>query len=1085
MLLAAGSESQGFFNLNTGGSLNIGGAEGIAKGSGNGSFNLAGGILKVTASSLTTSVTMTLTNTSAIDTNGLDCTLSGVLSGPGNLVKITGGTLALNAANHLTGGTTLWAGTIRVGTPTSLGAGPLAHYGGTLDLAFTGTATVQSLTFDGNAQASGTWGSLDSSATHKSSRITGTGLLNVASSPPPAINTAASTGLSHVLGGADIDLATATGATPPGGTFSGPAVSGGIFSASLPGYGYGLHTITYTVGGQSTTFTISVIGGLTLDEEGGGIALGNLATGGTAFAKDALNHPNHAILHLNDGTYGNSFSWIGTTADSYAGVSLGATPIPVSRIAFGRDNTGAFNDRCLDYYTIQYTSDPAPESPSATWFTIGAVNYRPGGTAGITAPARRHLFSFPAVSATGLRIKVSSETTAIDEIEVYPATGLFATSGLTLLQEGGTPVPDNLAPEGIAFSKDEIGGAPHSRTGVNDGTYGNASSWIGGTANSFVGITLAAASTIDRIAFGRDNTGVIADRAMGRYALQYTTVANPGATTPDASWTTLGILDYQTATGANFANPSQRHLYAFPSIIATGVRLLAPSNAAIDELEVSLGKPQLLVEHPVGTALAAGSLVDFGGRFPVQPAVKTYTVTNSGSSPVTFGAVVVNGAHAGDFSVTAPGPGALAPGATTSFTVTFTPGESGPRFAAIHLPTNDPAIAFSMDVIGSGLVPTFNAATSDGLIMDTANGLMDLPATTAATPAGGAFSGPGVTGLSGASFDPAAAGFGTHTLTYSFGGAVGTFEISVVGGLALVGEGGSFLPNNMAPAGIAFASDVIPGFEAHTISHLNDATYGNANSWIGNSANTFAGINLGATPVAVNRIAFGRDNTAIFTDRCVDHYIVQYTTASNPDAATTAWTSIGAVDYRSPSFPNPALRHLFSFPTVNATGLRIITATAGTAIDEIELYSPNTPHELWRLSYFNSSANTGDAADHADPNHNGIPNLIEYALGGHPVDGSTGQSILPTGSRPGNQMQLHFTRLLDRDDIDLTVQASGDLDTWTDLARSTAGQPFALIESGTGIDESGSGNTRAVTITDPAGGTRRFLRLSVTPSPTP
>jgi hypothetical protein len=80
-------------------------------------------------------------------------------------------------------------------------------------------------------------------------------------------------------------------------------------------------------------------------------------------------------------------------------------------------------------------------------------------------------------------------------------------------------------------------------------------------------------------------------------------------------------------------------------------------------------------------------------------------------------------------------------------------------------------------------------------------------------------------------------------------------------------------------------------------------------------------------------------------------------------------------------------------------------------------------------------------------------------------------------------MQLHFNRLLDRNDIDLTVQASGDLTIWTDLARSIAGQPFALIESGTGIDESGSGNTRAVTITDPLTDTRRFLRLSVTPTP--
>jgi hypothetical protein len=312
-----------------------------------------------------------------------------------------------------------------------------------------------------------------------------------------------------------------------------------------------------------------------------------------------------------------------------------------------------------------------------------------------------------------------------------------------------------------------------------------------------------------------------------------------------------------------------------------------------------------------------------------------------------------------------------------------------------------------------------------------------------------------------------------------------SFTISVVGGLSLVSEGGSFAPYNLATNGTAFAKDVIPEFDAHTIPHLNDGIYGNANSWIGDSANTFAAINLGATPIAIDRIAFGRDNQGNFPDRSLDHYIVQYTTTPNPNANTATWTTIGAVDYRSVSITNPWLRHLFSFPTVNATGLRIITATAGTAIDEIEIYSPNTPLELWRDQYFSITSNTGDAADHADPNKNGIPNLLEYALGGHPVNGSTGQSILPTGSRSGNQMRIHLTRRLDRSDVDLTVQASTNLTTWTNLARSNAGQPFALIESGAAIEENGSGNTRAVTITDPANGTRRFLRLSVTPSPTP
>ncbi len=167
--------------------------------------------------------------------------------------------------------------------------------------------------------------------------------------------------------------------------------------------------------------------------------------------------------------------------------------------------------------------------------------------------------------------------------------------------------------------------------------------------------------------------------------------------------------------------------------------------------------------------------------------------------------------------------------------------------------------------------------------------------------------------------------------------------------LTLLEEGGTFLPGNLAPAGTAFAKDVLPGGGPHTIPHLNDATYGNANSWISNSAGSFAGISLGATPVAVNRIAFGRDNLGSFGDRAVDLYTIQYTTEANPNETTTAWTDIGTVDYREGGLvvANPALRHAFSFPTVNATGFRIVTLADGICIDELELanFIPGTPAE--------------------------------------------------------------------------------------------------------------------------------------------
>ena len=56
-----------------------------------------------------------------------------------------------------------------------------------------------------------------------------------------------------------------------------------------------------------------------------------------------------------------------------------------------------------------------------------------------------------------------------------------------------------------------------------------------------------------------------------------------------------------------------------------------------------------------------------------------------------------------------------------------------------------------------------------------------------------------------------------------------------------------------------------------------------------------------------------------------------------------------------------------------------------------EWLSPSTPAlpvpsalENWRFGYFGSMAGTGAAADDADPDHDGEPNLLEFATGQDP-----------------------------------------------------------------------------------------------------
>ncbi len=90
-------------------------------------------------------------------------------------------------------------------------------------------------------------------------------------------------------------------------------------------------------------------------------------------------------------------------------------------------------------------------------------------------------------------------------------------------------------------------------------------------------------------------------------------------------------------------------------------------------------------------------------------------------------------------------------------------------------------------------------------------------------------------------------------------------------------------------------------------------------------------------------------------------------------------------------------------------------------------------------------------------------------------------TILPqAGMSAGNELQISFTRDLDRTDLTLTVQAADSLaGPWANIAVSTAGGSFAPAGNAA---ESGAGNTRSVTVTDfypmnDSSHPQRFMRL--------
>jgi hypothetical protein len=97
--------------------------------------------------------------------------------------------------------------------------------------------------------------------------------------------------------------------------------------------------------------------------------------------------------------------------------------------------------------------------------------------------------------------------------------------------------------------------------------------------------------------------------------------------------------------------------------------------------------------------------------------------------------------------------------------------------------------------------------------------------------------------------------------------------------------------------------------------------------------------------------------------------------------------------------------------------------------------------EAWRFDHFGTIANEGDAADSADPDHDNIENLLEFALlGGDPMVSNA--SILPAASwsveSGDNYLTLTVAKNPDASGISYTVQTCGDLASWNHGLGHTA-----------------------------------------------
>lgn len=117
----------------------------------------------------------------------------------------------------------------------------------------------------------------------------------------------------------------------------------------------------------------------------------------------------------------------------------------------------------------------------------------------------------------------------------------------------------------------------------------------------------------------------------------------------------------------------------------------------------------------------------------------------------------------------------------------------------------------------------------------------------------------------------------------------------------------------------------------------------------------------------------------------------------------------------------------------------VATNSAGSATSNVAVLtvaSPLSALQTWRVTYFGAPEATGDAADLADPDADGLVNLVEYALGFDPKEADV--AALPATASADGQWVFNYTRPVDRSDLTYTVQVSTNLQSWTTVAQEQA-----------------------------------------------
>src|SRR3989475_765771 len=203
----------------------------------------------------------------------------------------------------------------------------------------------------------------------------------------------------------------------------------------------------------------------------------------------------------------------------------------------------------------------------------------------------------------------------------------------------------------------------------------------------------------------------------GTATLSITSIALAGSNPGDFAVAGSGVAPCPLAGGPVAASASCAFTVTFTPA-ATGGRA-----ATVTITDDAPGSPQSVsltgtgVTPPTATLSATSSA--FGNqRVGTTSAAQNLTLTNNGGTPLNLTSITITGAQAADFAFAAgntcpTGAGSVAPGASCTISISFTPAATGARTATVTITDDAASSPQSVSLAGMGIAPAVTLAPTN------------------------------------------------------------------------------------------------------------------------------------------------------------------------------------------------------------------------------------------------------------------------------------------------------------------------------------------------------------------------------------